>query len=52
MNDNIDKLDKSFDIRINVLTDINDFTSYFVNQNVFTVFHLNIISITNILTTY
>jgi len=46
MHDIIDELDKIYDLKTNILTDINDLGLYIDNNNGFIIFHLNIRSIT------
>lgn len=47
MHDIIDELDKIYDFKTNVLTDINDLGLYNIENNYgFTIFHLKIRSIT------
>lgn len=46
MHDIIDELDKVYDPKTNILTDINDLGLYIDNNNGFIIFHLNIRSIT------
>jgi len=46
MHDIIDELDKVYDIKTNILTDISDLGLYIDNNNGFIIFHLNIRSIT------
>jgi len=46
MHDIIDELNKLYDFKTNVLTDINDLGLYIENNNGFITFHINIRSIT------
>jgi len=46
MHDIIDELDKVYDYKTNILTDINDLSLNIENKNDFIIFHLNIRSIT------
>ena len=46
MNDNINEIvDKLNNINTNVLNDINELNQFFIGDNTFTIFHLNIRSI-------
>lgn len=48
MNDTINELEYLYDFRSDILYDINDLSSYFVNKNGFIIFNLNIRSITKV----
>ena len=45
MNDIINELDNLYEIKTNIISDIIDLKSLFVNKDGFTIFHLNIRSI-------
>lgn len=45
MNETINELDNLYEIRTNIVSDIIDLKSFFVNKDGFTIFHLNIRSI-------
>lgn len=42
MNDTVNEIDNLYNIRTDILSDINDLSSYFVNKNRFIIFYLNI----------